>query len=163
MWRNGISGGEPTWPIRGAWGTRSSLQVKLTTCRHRGKICSFLNICTRTLIQHFFVNITKSYESFWCLSFQQVMIQNQIGRYYHKCGLTFNCREYGEDSGVWLHIVRSALKTTIMSFSPFFGLKARLGKQHDITRAALLFGTDDGGERGGGHIDRAPCRYGGIS
>ena len=53
-----------------------------------------------------FVNIKISYESFWCLSFQQATLQNQIGSYNHKCGLTFNCREYGEDSGVWLHIVR---------------------------------------------------------
>ena len=44
MWWNGISGGEPTWPIRGAWGTRPSLQVKLTTCSNRGYICSFLNL-----------------------------------------------------------------------------------------------------------------------
>ena len=38
---NGISGGEPTWPIRGAWGARSSLQVNLTTCFHRPHICLF--------------------------------------------------------------------------------------------------------------------------
>ena len=55
MRRNGISGGEPTWPIRGAWGARSSLQVNLTTCFHRPHICHFFS--TNVLLGWFFLHM----------------------------------------------------------------------------------------------------------